>query len=420
MKKGLALASLLLAGWLATVAASPAYGKGKEDDDDNNEYAPGELLVQFKPGATAQEKDDAHKRNGGRVKGEIEDIGVQIVEVDQGKERERKGGYKKESQVVFAEENGVYRVIGHPSNDPQVGSQWQYNNTGQTGGTADADVDAFEAWHTATPNGPVRIAILDTGIDLSHEDLKAKIVKSRNFTTSPSADDQYGHGTHVAGSAAAITGNGVGVAGTCPTCQLLNVKVLGDDGSGSWSWIASGIRWATNNHAQVINLSLGGSSSSSTVQSAINYAVSKGVVVVAAAGNSSTNAPSYPAFYPKVIAVAATDRKDALASFSNFGNWVDVAAPGVAILSTAPDHDNRIWGSGVKYGAISGTSMATPHVAGIAGLVLATGGCAISQNSAQNTCVRDRIEGPGRADDIPGTGTYWTYGRVNANNSVAP
>jgi len=336
-----------------------------------------------------------------------------VVDVGKGKERDKKGEYAMDSSVLFVEENGAYSLLDAP-NDPRLPLQWQYDNTGQTGGTADADIDALEAWQAAPAAGVVRIAVLDTGIDQSHEDVAAKIVANKNYTTSRTVDDRYGHGTDVAGSAAASTGNGIGVAGTCPNCTLMNVKVLGDNGSGSWSGIASGIVWAADNGAQVISMSLGGGSGSNTVKSAIDYAVNKGVVVVAAAGNSNTSAPSYPAYYANVIAVGATDNNDNKASFSNYGSWVDVAAPGVAILSTAPDHTNRIWGSGVKYGAISGTSMSTPHVAGVAGLVLATGRCALGDN----ICVRARIEGT--TDTIPGIGAYWSHGRVNANNAIAP
>lgn len=372
------------------------------------EFVPGEILVQFRPGTSAQAISETHGRLGGRVAEMIPGIGVHVVRVPAGQELARVSAYQRHPLVLSAEVNGAYHAIFTP-NDPRVGDQWQYNNTGQAGGTPDADIDAFEAWDTMG-SSTIAIAILDTGIDQSHEDLKAKIAKNKNFTNSRTVDDRYGHGTHVAGSAAAITNNAVGVAGTCPNCVLYNVKVLSDNGSGSWSWIANGIIWAADNGAKVISMSLGGYSGSSTVESAVNYAWNKGAVLTAAAGNDGVSTPLYPAFYTNVIAVAATDRNDAKPSWSNFGNWVDVAAPGVAILSTAPDHNNRIWGSGVKYGTISGTSMATPHVAGVAGLVWATGVC------ASNLCVRNTIES--NADDIPGTGTLWVSGRVNACRAV--
>jgi len=376
------------------------------------EFVAGEILVKFKPGTPGHVAADIHRQNGGAMRDLIPGIEVHVTQVPPGQENARIAAYRRNPNVEYAELNGLYYAIFTP-NDPRVGDQWQYNNTGQTGGTPDADIDAFEAWDKTKGNTAVAIAILDTGIDQSHEDLKAKIAANVNFSSSSTVDDKYGHGTHVAGSAAAITNNSKGVAGTCPDCVLYNVKVLSDNGSGSWSGIANGIGWAADNGAKVINMSLGGSSGSKTVEDAVNYAWNKGVVIVAAAGNDGTSNPTYPAFYTNVIAVAATDHNDKKASFSNYGSWVDVAAPGVNILSTAPDHNNRIWVRGVKYGTISGTSMATPHVAGVAGLVWSltgTGSC------STNSCVRSKIED--NADNISGTGTFWAKGRVNACKSV--
>ncbi len=384
-------------------------------------FVPGEVLVKFEPGTPERAKAEAHRQNGGRVKEVIPGIDVQVIRVAAGQERAGAARYQRNPNVKFAELNGFYQAIDHGQpNDPRVGQQWQYNNTGQNGGTNDADVDAFEAWHVTAGSSAVDIAILDTGIDQSHEDLKNKIAQNKNFTSSSTVDDRYGHGTHVAGSAAAASNNEIGVAGTCRDCDLYNVKVLRDDGNGAWSWVANGIVWSADNGAEVISMSLGGGSGSSTVEEAVNYAWGKGAVLTAAAGNDGLLTPSYPAFYDSVIAVAATDSKDTKASFSNYGSWVDVAAPGVSILSTAPDHKNRIWGnSGAKYGTISGTSMATPHVAGVAGLVWAAKDSSGTANlCTTNTCVRSRIET--KADPILGTGVFWTHGRINGNHSTTP
>ncbi len=154
-------------------------------------------------------------------------------------------------------------------------------------------------------------------------------------------------------------------------------------------------------------MSLGGYSASSTVEAAVNYAWDKEAVLVAAAGNDNTTDMSYPAAYENVIAVGATDNNDQKASFSNYGDWVDIGAPGVNILSTAPDHSNRLWGRGVKYAYGSGTSMAMPFVAGVAGLIWAKGEC------TSDDCVRYKIESS--ADSVGALFTYWTSGRrVNA------
>jgi thermitase len=399
------LNALLVAILLLTMAA-PAMA-----DQDVNA---GEILVKFLPGTPGQAVAEAHRQNGGQPAGIIAGIDVHVVRVPAGSEQGRAAGYLRNPNVLYAEANGVYSVVGTfipPPNDSLYNTQWQYNNTGQSGGTLDADIDAPEAWAVTTGSSTINIAILDTGIDQSHPDLKAKIAGSKNFSSSKSADDKYGHGTHVAGSAAAITNNATGVAGTCPDCRLLNVKVLGDNGSGSWSSIASGIVWAADNGAKVINMSLGGTTGSTALSNAVNYAWGKGVVVVAAAGNSSTSQLFYPAAYTNVIAVAATDRKDAMATFSNYGStWVDVAAPGVDILSTAPDHSNSIWRKAASYGTISGTSMASPHVAGIAGLVWSKGVCGTA------SCVRSAIELG--ADPIAGTASAWYWGRANAYRAV--
>jgi len=394
----LGLASPVAAQGRPSVPPRPELGRPGQEPPS---FGRGQVLVKFKPGAPGQQVAEAHRQNGGRVKEVLGDLDVQVVEVPAGQERGRVAGYRANPNVEFAELDGVYVAVGHGTTDPKVGDQWQYNNPTSA---ADADLDAFEAWHVTEGSTGVAIAILDTGIDQGHRDLKAKIAKNVNYTTSGTADDRYGHGTHVAGSAAAITNNGVGVAGTCPNCALYNVKVLGDDGGGQWSWIANGINWSADNGAKVISMSLGGYSSSRTLQLAVDRAWKKGAVLVAAAGNDGQNWGSYPAAYTNVIAVAATDRTDAKASWSNYGgNWVDVAAPGVDILSTTRGGD---------VGLMSGTSMATPHVAGVAGLVWSKAGLCTT-----NTCVRGKIEST--AQDINGTvGTagpqYWIHGRVNA------
>jgi thermitase len=355
-------------------------------DEAPRGFVAGEILVKFRPGTPGQTAAEAHRQNDGQVREVIPRIDVHVVRVPTGQEAARVATYARNPTVLFAEQNGFYQAISHPwvtaPNDPRAGDQWQYNNTGQAGGTVNADINAFEAWHVTRGSASVPIAILDTGIDQNHEDLQSNIAQNKNFTDSPTADDRYGHGTHVAGSAAAATHNGRGVAGTCPGCALYNVKVLGDRGGGQWDWIANGIVWAADNGAKVISMSLGGAYDSNTVRLAVEYAWGKGAVLTAAAGNDGVNTRFYPAAYDKVIAVGATTRTDTKASFSNYGaDWVDVAAPGADILSTAPNHSNTLWRRGVTYGTISGTSMATPHVAGVAGLVWSTSLCGVADVS---------------------------------------
>ena len=376
------------------------------------EHLPRQILVKFARGTSASSIAEAHRRNGGEELRTIQGIGVRVVRVPEGQEQAFVRRYEDDPRVEFAELDGAYEAT-YTANDPRVTDQWQYNNTAQTGGKNDADIDAFEAWEINSGSSSVPIAILDTGIDQSHEDLKSKIAKNSNYSPSRTVDDRYGHGTHVAGSAAAATNNSTGVAGTCPDCNLYNVKVLGDTGGGSDSSVANGITWSADNGAKVVNMSLGGGGSN-TLQLAVDYAWNKGVVLVAAAGNDDVSNLAYPAAYDKVIAVASTDNKDLKSSFSNYGSWVDVAAPGSSILSSAPDQLNIIWKRGVKYGTISGTSMAAPHVAGVAGLVWST-------NGTSNQDVRTKVEASIEDKTVLASGNdgvNWAKARINACKAV--
>jgi thermitase len=350
------------------------------------------IIVRFKSNAMQADIEQIHQYHGGHIKKIIPELGVQVITVPAGQGKEKVKAYRADPKVAYAELDYTAQAVGSP-NDPYLSQQWGLTK-----------VKAAEAWDITTGNATIKIAILDTGVDLDHPDLAGKIVISTNFTTSASANDVAGHGTHVAGIAAASTNNGTGTAGLGYNSSIMNVKVLGDDGSGYYSWVAQGIIWAADNGANVINLSLGGSAASTTLESAINYAWNKGVVVVAAAGNSGASAPSYPAYYSNVIAAAATDSYDRLASYSNYGDWVDVAAPGSSIYSTL------INGS---YGYATGTSMSSPFVAGLAGLVF-TRVTDTNNNKFLNDEVRTQIEST--CDNIGITSIG--HGRINAYNAV--
>jgi thermitase len=333
-------------------------------------------------------------------KGKIEKDNAEIVKVKSGRLMDVLSKIIGDFRVEYAETDYKAKVM-ETTNDPGLvqNLQWGLNKIQVSG-------NGISAWNYAKSNSSVSVAILDTGIDQNHQDLTGKIVKNYNCTTSSTFDDLYGHGTHVAGIVGALTNNGIGVAGVGYNVSLINAKVLDDSGSGYYSWIANCLYWAADNGAKVINLSLGGSTSNLTLQNAVNYAVSKGVLIVAAAGNSGNSIPIYPANYPNVISVAATDSTDKKASFSSYGTWVDVAAPGVSIYSTLPNHSNSI--GILNYGYLSGTSMATPHVSGLAGLMIAINGDSLK--------VKKMIEDG--ADHVTGTSVYWANGRINALNSV--
>jgi thermitase len=204
----------------------------------------------------------------------------------------------------------------------------------------------------------------------------------------------------------------MGVAGVCPGCTILAGKILSDTGAGSSSGLANGINWAVNNGAKVINMSLA-VGASTTLETAVNNAWNAGVVLVAAAGNGSNTTMMYPAAYPNVIAVGATDNNDKKASFSTYGPWVDVAAPGVSVYSTFPNHRftlAREYNRSQGYDIGSGTSMASPIVAAVAALARS------ANPGATNADIRAKVEST--TDPVGVIGTDWAHGRVNANNAV--
>ncbi len=243
-------------------------------------------------------------------------------------------------------------------NDPMFGRQYSHKVSNSQAG-----------WSITRGDKRTLIAIVDSGVDVTHPDLRGKIVDTFNGADNvKEVVDVIGHGTHVAGIASALTNNGTGVAGVAPDCGILAVKVSsGTSSSPSTDGIANGIIWAADHNADVINLSLGSSRQSKVITDAVNYALSKNVVILAATGNDSRRTQSYPAATPGVIAVGSTDSGDNRSSFSNYGPWVSVVAPGSAILSTFPLNDNLIGQK--EYGSISGTSMATPFATGLAGLI---------------------------------------------------
>jgi serine protease len=261
----------------------------------------------------------------------------------------------------FIEPNYIYQAFEAP-NDPDYDKQWNLRS-----------INVESAWDETKGSG-VTVAVIDTGIS-EVPDLKAtKFVKGYDFVNDRiDASDDAGHGTHVAGTIAQSTNNNYGVAGIAYEASLMPLKVLGASGGGTVADIAEAIRYAADNGADVINMSLGGAGESQLMEDAINYAHQKGVVVIAAAGNSNQNSASYPARYPHVIGVAALDSVGVKAPYSNFGAGVDISAPGGSeagkILQETIDPES---GQSIFEG-YQGTSMAAPHVAGVAALVKAAG-----------------------------------------------
>jgi subtilisin len=252
-------------------------------------------------------------------------------------------------------------------------------------------VNAYNAWDYSTGKN-VKVAVIDTGIDYNHIDLASNYAGGYNAVNAskPPLDDQ-GHGTHVAGTIAAVK-DLKGVVGVAPNVKLYAVKVLDSNGSGQYSWIIDGIQWAVNNKMNVVNMSLGGPSGSDALKAAIDAAYKAGVVVVCAAGNDG-GAVNYPAKYPGAIAVSALDSSDKIASFSSRGSEIAFIAPGVSVYSTY---------KGGVYKTLSGTSMASPHVAGLAALVVGLG--VTNPDDVKNVLIKSAVKITGLKDTEQGNG----------------
>lgn len=369
---------------------------------------PGEFLVKFKPGAQAA----SLQAFGGQTVKTIGRTGIQLIRTQPGVQAMSLSQnpaieWVEPNRVISLSPNEVRQPVqplaAAPSfpNDPMFARQYSHQVTHAPAG-----------WQISQGKAaPVTIAIVDTGVDVNHPDLKDKIVPGHSsFPQSPFNTDLNGHGTHCAGIAAATVNNGIGVAGVAPLARIQPVKVLDDSGSGSNASVAEGIDWAAENGAQVISMSLGGPSPSKAIAEAVQKALSRNIVVVVAMGNDGNDEPSYPAAVPGVMGIGATDKNDRIASFSQWGKHISVSAPGVDILSTFPLNSNDI--GMTQYGSISGTSMATPYVAGLAALIRGT---APQLTGVQ---VRQRIEQT--ADDLGAKGfdEHYGFGRVNVAKAL--
>ncbi len=337
-----------------------------------NGFRAGHILVRFKTTPAQAVLDQLNTAFGAKAVGKIAEIGVTHLQVQPHAALALLNHLRKRSDVEFAEFDSEVKTFLQPD-DPYFSTSLASSHYGTVSQWGPQAVSAPSAWNLTLGDSNIAIAIVDTGVDSSHPDLASKIVGQYSYVGN-SAKDGFGHGTHCAGIAAAATNNDVGIAGMCPNCGILSVKVLDDQGSGYMSDVASGITYAASHGARVISLSLGGSGRSATLRSALDYAVANNALPVCAMGNSgsSSNTPE-PAYWHDCLSVIATDQNGVKASFSNSGVKADVAAPGVAILSTMPTYPVTLttsYGYHTNYDALSGTSMATPMVAGVAGLVL--------------------------------------------------
>ncbi len=258
---------------------------------------------------------------------------------------------------------GIKRERPWKPNDPKYADQWNFK-----------EIETELAWNKAKGDGVI-VAVIDTGVSSSGEDLDSKrIVKGYNFVSKTTdATDDNGHGTHVAGTIAQTTNNGKGVAGIAPNAKIMPLKVLNKSGYGDITGIAEAIRWAADHGAHIINMSLGGGGKTQIMEDAIKYAQKKGVVVVAAAGNENRNRASYPAYYDGVVSVASYGPDGKRAFYSNYGDGVRISAPGGSDKAGKGDRGKILQETITGYQWYQGTSMASPHVAGVAALIRSAG-----------------------------------------------
>jgi thermitase len=350
------------------------------------------ILVKYDAGVSQEELFQTLMQYGAVVSSDLSKINFVVLDVPQSQYESTMQSLAVTAGVLLADSNGDVFLMDTIPNDPSFGTQY--------GLTA---INAPQGWDTSTGSALVTIAIVDSGVDLTHPDLAGRFVAGYDFVNNDAdPTDDYGHGTHVAGIAAAVTDNNTGVAGVDWDAQIMPVKVLDSAGFGSFNNAALGIIWAVDHGAQVINLSLGASTNSPVLRSAIEYAYSQNVVVVAAAGNSNTNV-FYPAAYPQAIAVAASDELNNRAGFSNYGPEVDVAAPGVNIYSTT-------MGGGYDY--LSGTSMSTAFVSGEAAILIGI------RSDLTPDEVADIIKSSALDIGAPGFDNQTGYGLIQLDSAV--
>jgi thermitase len=404
MRRGLLVTACAL---IMGVVPATAAGAGSYDGDT--------VIVKYASGVSSGERLGLFERTGVvKTLGSVGGVGARVVKVD-GDPAAVAARLNRSAHVQYAEPNYILRTQAVP-NDPRFGELYGLHNSGQTGGTSDADVDAPEGWDAAglgafPATGGVRVGIVDTGIDQAHPDLSGQTVACAESLGTPvtpgqitpgrCADDND-HGTHVAGTIAANANNAIGVAGVAFNSDLVVCRALmGPLGTGMTSDVANCINWTHSQGAKVISMSLGGGNSTTLRNAVLNAwknGAANGSVLVAAAGNDGNSTVNYPAGYAEVVSVAATDNRDQRASFSNANADVEVAAPGVSILSTV---------RGGGYATFSGTSMATPHASAVTAVMWQL----FPADTAQG--IRNRLDAAVNDLGAAGRDSSYGFGRVN-------
>ena len=378
---------MLFLGLLLTCAAAGAPGR----------FVSGRILIKPKPGVTENEFQSKLLRHGGRQHHAIHRSNVRVVNVTEANAAGILAALQRDPTIEFAERDYVAEAAFVP-NDTYVvsGSEWHLEK-----------IMAPQAWNINFGASNIIIAVLDSGINAAHPDLSANTLPGYDFVWDDNdPNDDYGHGTAVVGVIAAAGNNGIGVAGVAFHSKILPVKVMDASGFAAYSTLAQGIRYAVDQGARIINISIAGNSPSSTLQDAINYAWNNNVIVVAAAGNTASSGPQYPAACEYAVAVSATEPDDTLATFSSTGNHLALAAPGDNIFTTSRDLAR-------PYAAWRGTSFASPVVAGVAALV------ASANSSLNNTQIVELLKQTADDVGVVGFDASFGHGRVNAARAVS-
>ncbi|WP_246066930.1 S8 family peptidase [Paenibacillus koleovorans] len=366
-----------------------------EDNEGTSHYHVNQVVVKFNTDPSEADLNTIRTEIGAV---DVRKLGYTYIFQSSSMEAKQLMAYFKKWDVLYVEPHFLYMTndtVSAAEPNDVLYKKYQWNLPA---------INTLPGWTINKGNTDVIVAVIDTGVDLTHSDLKSQLLEGYNVVTvgTPPQDD-VGHGSHVAGVISALVNNSEGVAGMTWFNKILPVKVLDSTGAGSTYAVAQGIIWATDHGAKVINMSLGNYAEAKFLHDAVKYAYDRDVVLIAASGNDNTDRPGYPAAYPEVFAVAATDSNKQKASFSNYGDYIDVAAPGVNIASTYPHN---------QYAALSGTSMASPHVTALAALIRSV------NPLLKNTEVMDIMRRSASDLGTQGKDNYFGYGQIDVARAL--
>lgn len=374
-----------------------------EDNGNASHYSVDEVVVKFRTPLTDAQLLDLRKSLDLTVVRQTRRQ-TYVFRSKKRKTEELISYFKSKWNPIYAEPHYLYLTNELPEEPASEGtivpndtlySEYQWNLP---------QIATESGWSVSKGSDDIVVAVIDTGVQADHPDLQGRLVEGVNIVDPSSPpDDDVGHGTHVAGIISAAVNNGEGVAGMTWYTKIMPIKALDSTGAGSTYSVAEGVLWAVDHGANVINMSLGNYAQAEFLHDALKYAYDHGVVLVAASGNDNTDRPGFPAAYPEVLAVAATNPDKSRAEYSNYGDYIDIAAPGTSIPSTYP---------GSRYAALSGTSMASPHVAALASLVRAV------NPQLSNEEVMDVLRRTARDLGPDGKDNDFGYGEIDVKSAL--